>query len=145
MDGTRSRLEDAMWRRHANPLSGWTRLPTGPLLVYAVYRRDRRLLLAALGWAAINPFVFPPPRDQDAWMTRAVLAERWWVRERGEGTVGTDYPNVCNTVGALGFLLALACAWTRRPVGAALGTIVGAGSKLWWIGALVRRYDAQST
>ena len=46
-------VENVLWARHANPMSGWTRAPTGAVLVYAVYRRDWRLLLAGVLWAAI--------------------------------------------------------------------------------------------
>lgn len=135
-------LEDVFWARHANPKSGWTRVPTGPVIVYAVYRRDWRLLLAALLWAAVNPVLFSPPETDDAWMTRGVLAERWWVREEGRGTLGFDYPNVANTIGAIGFLYALVAAWRRNPAGVALGTVVGTALKLWWIGVLVRRHES---
>jgi hypothetical protein len=81
-------LEAWFWRRHANPRSGWLRVPVGAVIVYAVYRRDARLLAGALVWTVCNPFVFPPPETDEAWMTRAVLAERWWVWEEGNGTVG---------------------------------------------------------
>jgi len=135
-------IEAMLWERHANPKSGWSRVPTGAVLVYAVYRRDWRLLLAGLLWTAINPVLFAPPETHDAWMTRAVLAERWWVREEGNGTVGRSYPNVCNTAGGLAFGYALLAAWRRRPAGAAVGTALGSALKLWWIGVLVRRYDA---
>jgi len=138
-----SRLEELLWARHANPWSGWTRVPTGAVLVYAVYRRDWRLLLAALGWAAVNPFLFSPPRTETAWMTRGVLAERWWVREEANGTLGLAYPNVCNTASALAFCYAFVAAWRRRPAGAAVATLLASGLKLWWVGVLVRRYDAR--
>jgi hypothetical protein len=136
-------LEDRLWARHSNPASGWSRLPTGPLLIYAVYRRDIRLLVATLVWAAVNPVLFSPPETEEAWMTRGVLAERWWVREEGNGTVGLTYPNVCNTVGGLAFAAALVAAWRRRPAGTAVATALSSGLKLWWIGVLVRRYDAR--
>lgn len=136
-----SRLESTLWERHANPKSGWSRVPTGAVVVYAVYRRDWRLLLAALVWAVINPFLFSPPKTEEAWMTRAVLAERWWVREQANGTVGLSYPNVCNVAGGLAFAYALVAAWRRRPAGAALGAVLGSALKLWWVGVLVRRYD----
>jgi hypothetical protein len=141
-DPTERGVEAVLWERHANPKSGWTRVPTGAVIVYAVYRRDPWLLVAALCWAAINPFLFSPPETDDAWMTRGVLAERWWVRKRGNGTVGLSYPNVCNTGSALAFGYALLAAWRRRPAGAAIGAVLGSGLKLWWIGVLVRRYDA---
>lgn len=135
------RFEDRLWARHSNPRSGWSRVPTGPVIVYALYGRRWRLLLAALLWTAVNPVLFPPPETEDAWMTRAVLAERWWIREEENRTVGPNYPNICNTVGALAFVSALVAAWRRRPVGATLGTVLGVGLKLWWLRVLVRRYD----
>lgn len=142
MRTTTSRIEELLWTRHSNPKSGWSRVPTGAVIVYAVYHRDWRLLFAAILWAAINPFLFSPPETDEAWMTRGVLAERWWVREEGNGTLGLSYPNVCNTGSAIAFLYALIAAWRRRPVGAALGTVLASGLKLWWVGVLVRRYDA---
>ncbi len=139
-----SRLEERLWARHSNPKSGWSRVPTGPALVYAVYSRNWRLLAAVLGWTVLNPVAFPPPDTEDAWMTRVVLAERWWVREEGNSTVGLSYPNVCNAAGGLAFAYALAAAWRRRPAGTAVATVLATGLKLWWVGALVRRYDARA-
>jgi hypothetical protein len=138
-----ARFEEWFWERHANPKSGWTRLPTGPVLVYAVYRRDPRLLVAGLLWTVLNPLLFSPPEDEEAWMTRAVLAERWWVREADRGTVGLSYPNVCNAGSALASVYALYAAWRRRPAGTALWTVLLVGLKLWWLRVLVRRYDAE--
>lgn len=138
-----SRLEEWFWARHANPRSGWSRVPTGPIIVYAVYRRDWNLLLAALVWAALNPFLFRPPETEDAWMTRAVLSERWWIHE-GNGTVGLTYPNVCNAGSAVAFVSALAAAWRRRPVATTIGTVLGTSLKLWWLRVLVRRYDERA-
>ncbi|WP_435158592.1 DUF6653 family protein [Haladaptatus sp. DFWS20] len=142
MKDTLDRTEEVLWSRHANPKSGWTRVPTGAVLVYAVYQRDWRLLLAGLLWAAINPFLFSPPETDDAWMTRGVLAERWWVREEGRGTMGVTYPNICNSVSAMAFLYAFVAAWKRRPTSAAVATVVASGLKLWWIRVLVRRFDS---
>jgi hypothetical protein len=140
-----SGFEDRLWARHSNPRSGWSRVPTGAVIVYAIYHRRWRLLLAALAWTALNPVLFSPPETEDAWMTRAVLAERWWIREEGNRTVGPTYPNVCNAAGALAFLYALVAAWRRRPVGAGVGTFLSVGLKLWWLRVLVRRYDARET
>ena len=81
------RLRDAFWARHANPWSGATRVAASPALIYAVYRRDVRLLAAVVLFVTFNPVVFPPPKRTDRWFTRAVLAEREWI-ESGRGTVG---------------------------------------------------------
>ncbi|AJF24708.1 DUF6653 family protein [Haloarcula sp. KBTZ06] len=134
-------VRDWFWSRHSNPKSGWSRVPTGAVIVYAVYQRRWRLLTAALLWTAINPILFAPPDTEDAWMTRAVLAERWWLREQDNGTMGLDYPNVCNTGGALASTIALYAAWRRRPVSAAAATLAMSGLKLWWLREIVQQYD----
>lgn len=133
-------IEDRFWARHSNPKSGWSRVPIGAVIVYGLYRRDWRLLAGAVCWVVVNPLLFPPPETDDAWMTRAVLAERWWL-ETANSTVGLTYPNVCNTAGAVGFLGALVAAWRRRPAAATVGTVASVGLKLWWLRVLVRRYD----
>jgi len=138
------RFEDRFWARHSNPKSGWTRVPSGAAVVYAIYRRDWRLLGAALAWTVINPFLFSPPDTEAAWMTRAVLAERWWIEEAANRTVGLDYPNVCNAAGALGFVYALYAAWRQSPKGATLGVIAGSGLKRWWLRVLVKHYDRRT-
>lgn len=38
----------------------------------------------------------------------------------------------------------LIAAWRRRPAGTALATVLATGLTLWWVGALVRRYDARA-
>ncbi len=141
--GIPEQFEDRFWSRHSNPKSGWTRVPSGAVLVYAIYRRKWRLLGAVLVWTAINPFLFPPAETEDAWMTRAVLAERWWIREETNRTVGLGYPNICNTVGALAFVYALFAAWRQSPTGATLGTVASVTLKLWWLRVLVKYYDRQ--
>jgi len=135
------RLEAVFWSRHSNPKSGWTRVPTGPVIALAVYRRDWRLLALALLWVVVNPFAFPPPEDEDAWMTRAVLAERWWTREEDNRTLGLARPNHRNLGGVLAAFYALYAAWRQRPVGTTLGTVLAVVLKFWWLDALVRRYD----
>lgn len=111
-----------------------------PALLYAVYRRDWRLLVAVVAFTAANPLLFPPPADQDAWMTRVVLAERWWT-EAGNGTIGLSYPNLCNTLNLPVFAYAFLAAWRRRPARAALAGTLSVALKLWFVAVLVQRYD----
>ncbi len=134
----RARLEDAFWTRHSNPWSGGTRFAVTPVLTYALYRRNWRLLGLALAFAVVNPVLFPPPERTDNWFSRAVLAEREWIAA-GNGTVGTDYPNVLNLLNALSGLYALYAAIRRRPVGAAVGTALLMAFKTLWVEAIIRR------
>lgn len=133
--------QEQFWTRHSNPRSGWSRVPTGPVLVYALYRRKWRLFVAGLVWAAINPLVFSPPENDEAWMTRAVLAERWWIHDERNRTVGVSYPNVCNLGSVVASVYTVYAAWRQRPAGTALGTALTVGLKFWWLRVLVRHYD----
>ena len=136
--GLRARLEDAFWTRHANPWSGGTRYAVSPVLTYALYHRNWRLLGLSLAFAAVNPVLFPPPKDTDGWLSHAVLAERAWL-EAGNGTLGTDYPNVLNLLNVQVTLYTLYAAVRRRPVGAAVGTALQMALKTLWVESVIRR------
>lgn len=131
---------DAFWRRHANPKSGWSRTLVLPALLYALYRRNWRLLAVVVAFAALNPLLFSPPEDDDAWMTRVVLAERWWTGERRE-IFDLSYPNVLNVPVTA---YAVVAAYRRQPRRAAVAGAASMALKFWFVGALVRRYDART-
>ncbi|AKU07386.1 MULTISPECIES: DUF6653 family protein [Haloferax] len=135
--GLRGRFEATFWERHANPWSAGTRILVYPVLMYAVYRRDRRLFLAAVAFTAINPVLFPRPARTDNYLSRIVLAEREWL-DAERGTMGLDYPNVLNVLNVPVTLYAFVSAIRRRPVGTLLGTLGVMVLKLWWVDAVVR-------
>ncbi|RAW44417.1 hypothetical protein DQW50_14245 [Halorubrum sp. 48-1-W] len=138
-------IRDAVWRRHANPKSGWSRVLVTPVLLYAVYRRDGRLAVLAVAFTIVNPVLFSPPADDDAWMTRVVLAERWWVEERGEAVLSRSYPAVLNLLNLPVFASALLAAYLKRPVWAVLAGLASIGLKLRFVDELVQRYDAEGS
>jgi len=134
----RRRLADAFWERHASPWSAGTRILASPVLVYALYRRNRRLLAATLAFLAVNPVLFPRPDRTDNWLSRGVLAEREWIGA-GYRTVGPAYPDVLNLLSAPAWLLAFYAAIRRRPVATTLFTATAMALKLYWIDVIVRR------
>lgn len=131
-------LRDAFWARHASPWSAGTRILASPVLLYAIYRRKRRLLLATVAFLAVNPVLFPRPERTDNWLSRGVLAEREWIRA-GNGTIDRSYPNVLNLLSAPTWLLALVAAWKRRPAAAVVATATAMVLKLSWIDAIIDR------
>lgn len=135
-------LADAFWRRHSNPKSGWSRTLTLPALLYGVYRRDWRLVGAVVAFAALNPLLFSPPADDDAWMTRVVLAERWWTEER-RGVFDLSYPNVLNVLNVPATVYAVAAAYRGHPRRAVVAGAASMALKFWFVASLVRRYDAR--
>lgn len=77
-----SKLTDAMWRKHANPWSGWTRLFSVPLAYIPLWNHSWLQGLLVVAWFVLNPFLFPEPKDKEKWTTRAIQNERTWVKER---------------------------------------------------------------
>jgi hypothetical protein len=75
-------------------------------------------------------------------MTRVVLAERWWLRANEQPVFTRSYPGVLNWLSALATGYALLSAVRRRPRATALAGAWSMGLKFWYVGALVRRYDA---
>jgi hypothetical protein len=135
-------LPDAVWDRHANPLSGWSRLLATPVLFAAIYWRRPRLLLATVAFLVLNPVLFSPP-DEDAaddFMYRVVRAEEAWD-DTGNSVLALTYPQVLNVLNLGAAAYALVAAVRRRPLGTALGCAATMGLKLWYVGELVRRYD----
>jgi len=81
-------MSDAIWARHANPWSVWTRNSCLPLLALACWSRvwlgwgAWGAVALALAWTWLNPRVFPPPRSTDNWASRGVLGERVWLNRK---------------------------------------------------------------
>lgn len=130
-------FQDAVWRRHANPRSGWSRVVVLPVLLYGVYARRPRIVAAAIGFTVVNPVLFSPPENADAWMTRVVLGERMYYRHK-EGTQPVDLLNYAN--GPV-FAYALYSAYRRRPVRTACFTALSMLTKFLFVGYVARYYE----
>lgn len=81
-------MSDAVWRRHTNPLSGWSRISILPLLTLAIWSRVWLgwwclvPLMLVIIWTWWNPRAFPEPRSTDHWMSKGVLGERVWLNRK---------------------------------------------------------------
>ena len=138
-------MDAAAWARHANPWSGWTRVPALPLLALAIWSRAWLgwwalvPVAALLAWLWVNPRLFHPPRDETAWMTRGVLGERLWLA-RDETPVPAHHrraPNILSAIGAAGVLLAIGGLATRAGWAVIAGVAVAMLAKLWFIDRMV--------
>ncbi|KAA0083299.1 hypothetical protein CIW52_12780 [Mycolicibacterium sp. P9-64] len=79
---TVARLRQAMFARHSNPWSAWTRWASTPLVLVPVWTRSRRDAALVAAWLAVNPVLFPKPANDSAWATRAMLGEEQWILDR---------------------------------------------------------------
>lgn len=138
-------FKQTIWERHSNPKSGWSRVLVLPVLLYAVYHRNWGLAIAAVVFTVINPMLFSPPEGDDAWMTRVVLAEKWWTEDQQQNVFGRSYSNILNPLNIPITGYAFVSAYRRKPIHATLGGLASMVLKFWYVGALVRRYDAEQS
>ena len=101
------KMDDAAWKRHANPWSGWTRTVILPLLAVALWSRIWigwwcLLLIALLAvWTFVNPRAFPAPQSTDHWMSKATFGERVWLN-RKRVPIPDDHAQAAHILSALG-------------------------------------------
>nr|WP_233214679.1 DUF6653 family protein [Mycobacterium sp. 4858] len=114
-----ARVRRAIFARHCNPLSAWTRWASTPLILIPPWtRRWRHAAWIAL-WLAVNPFVFGRPAHERAWSTRAMLGEELWISRRPR-----DAALVIGALTSVAALCAVAAAGRRRALSAAVAIAV---------------------
>jgi hypothetical protein len=79
-----TRIRRWVFSRHAHPVSAWSRWTSTPLILVPIWTRRWSTFAPIGAWMITNPIVTPPPADDSAWATRAVLGEELWL---------TDHPN----------------------------------------------------
>jgi hypothetical protein len=132
-------IRRAIFARHCNPWSAWTRWASAPLpLVPAWTRRWSHAVLIAL-WLAVNPFVFGKPAHERAWSTRAMLGEELWISRRPR-----DAALVVSAVTSVAALSAVIAARRHRLVPAVIATAVQMVLTLVYWQQMVRYFDRQS-
>ncbi len=81
-------MSGAVWARHANPWSVYSRILGGSAVFLALYSAHWigwwavAPVLASGLWAWLNPRLFPPPKRADGWAARGVLGERAFLNRR---------------------------------------------------------------
>lgn len=134
--GRRERLADWVWERHANPWSGWSRVVTLPILMYGIYARKPRVVAAVLVFTVVNPVLFAPPDDDEAWMTQVVLGERLYYRHRD----GRRPIDLLNYVNGPVTAYAVVAAYRRQALRTALFTALSMATKVLFVGYVARYY-----
>ena len=142
-------MSDAVWARHANPWSVWTRVAILPLGVLAISSRvwlgwwALVPVLALVAWTFANPRAFPPPRTTGSWASKGVLGERVWLNREAVPIPAhhARAANVLTAVSALGLPplvwgLVMLEVWPTL-FGMAL-TMLG---KLWFVDRMVWLYE----
>lgn len=130
------RVKRAVFARHCNPWSAWTRWASTPLTLVPVWRRSWRDAALIGAWMAINPFVFGKPAHERAWSTRAMLGEERWISERP-----MDAAMAVNAAATAAGLVAMIAARRRRAMPAAAATATQMGLLLAYWELMARYHD----
>lgn len=131
-------LLDAMWRRHANSWSVWTRLLSTPLAFVPFWNRSWKQGAAVAAWFAVNPFFFPEPEDTEAWGPRAIRGERRWANERP-----LDAALAVQSAGAAAFVGGFMAAYRRRPWLTAACVAGVIATNAWFLDQMANTYGAE--
>ncbi|ORV96686.1 DUF6653 family protein [Mycobacterium kyorinense] len=135
-----ARVRRAIFARHCNPWSAWTRWASTPLVLVPVWtRRWSHAAVIAL-WLAINPVAFGKPADHDNWATRAMLGEEAWITNRPK-----DSAAAVSAVTSVAAVLALAAARRRQLALAAVATAVQMAMTLVYWQQMTRYLDRAGT
>jgi hypothetical protein len=131
-----SHIKRWVFSRHSHPWSAWTRWASTPLVLLPVWNRSARQGVIVAAWFALNPVLFPPPRDDSAFATRAILGEERWLEERPVS--GALAINCLATAAAL---IAIDSARRHRRWPMTIATIGTMSALLWYWREMVRFYD----
>ena len=142
-------MDDATWRRHANPWSVYMRISCLPLIVLAVWSRVWLgwwclipLALTIL-WAWLNPRLFKEPKSLDSWASKGVMGERLFL-DRKSNMIAKHHVDMANVLTALsvmgvmilGYGLIVLSLWASL-----CGLFVTILPKLWFVDRMVWIYE----
>ncbi|MBL4758272.1 MAG: hypothetical protein JKY32_11780 [Rhizobiales bacterium] len=142
-------MSDQTWKRHANPLSVWTRVPVLPLLALAIWSRAwiGVWCLLPIGmlvvWTVFNPRAFPIPVSTDNWASKATFGERVWLnRKTVPIPAHHDRFSLLLNIGTTLGIIPLAYGLFEYNLWATLlGLVVVVGGKLWFLDRMVWLYQ----
>ncbi len=134
-----ARTRRAVFARHANPWSAWSRWATTPLVYVPVWNRSWGQAALVGAWFALNPVMFPQPPDERAWSTRAMLGEEQWISDRPRDTA-----LAVNAAGSAAGLVAFLSARGRLRWATTAATATQMGITLVYWQRMVRYYEAHA-
>lgn len=129
-------MKRAVFARHCNPWSAWTRWASTPLILVPVWHRSWRDAAVLAAWMAVNPVGFGKPAHRQAWATRAMLGEERWIDDRP-----MDAGMAVNAGATAAGVAAMVAARKRRAAPAAVATATQMALLLWYCELMARYHD----
>ncbi|MCK9360827.1 hypothetical protein M0Q28_01190 [Patescibacteria group bacterium] len=111
-----------------------------PLLAVGLYSHNLWLLAALIVWIIINPMLFPAPKRIDNWMSKGVLGEKLYYKDKKY--FKKDLPTLLNALNIPTALAFLWFAWNQDLVALTLSGLLVMTIKFWFIDRMVQVYEA---
>ena len=131
-------FSEKIWKRHTNPLSGWTRVMAFFLIPILVWFQNWYLLIGLLIFFAINPILFPEPKSKNNWMSKSILGEELWTKK---GVLQKDFPTILNLFNGLFFFVLIYAAYKNFLEITVFSTMLSSVFKLWYLDRMVFYYE----
>ena len=131
-------FSEKIWKRHTNPLSGWTRVTAFLLIPIPFWFQNWYLLIGLLVFFAINPLLFTEPKSKNNWMSKSILGEELWTKK---GVLQKDFPTVLNLFNGLFFFILIYGAYNNLLEITVLSTLLSSVFKLWYLDRMVFYYE----
>jgi hypothetical protein len=142
------RMNDEMWKRHANPWSVWTRFAAIPAFILAVWSRiwlgwwSLIPISVVIGWLYLNVFIFSPIAIPRSWASKGIYGEKLWLSKRTK--IPKHYADVQRWLIILGIVGMLMVVWGLFQLHAwisLLGAVVLIFAQLWRIDRFSTLYE----
>ncbi|MGF1561448.1 MAG: DUF6653 family protein [Geminicoccaceae bacterium] len=142
-------MNEAVWARHANPYSVWTRIPILPLLVLSLWSRVwigpwcALPVAVLLLWTWFNPRVFTAPERIQGWASKGVYGERIWLNRDTVPIAGhhAAMANLLTGISAIGAVLVIYGLIVLDAWATVFGTALAMLGKLWFVDRMVWLYE----
>jgi len=142
-------MDDVAWRRHANPLSVYTRFTCLPLIVLAIWSRvwlgwwALVPIAVALFWTWVNPRLFNEPKSLDSWASRGVMGERLFLNRENRAIAGhhITMAYVLTWASAAGVSILVYGLFVLSFWATLCGLFVTIVPKLWFVDCMVWIYE----
>ncbi len=131
-------LSEKTWKKHANPLSAWSRAISFVLLPIIIWYHSWYLLIAYIIWLIINPRLFPPPKNLNDWISRAVIGEQIYT---STGKLKADLSTALNLANLITVIALIYSAYQRLLWPTVLLTIISYFLKFWFLHKMVKLAD----
>ncbi len=133
-------LSKRIWRKHANPWSGWTRVLGLYMIPIALWYHNWYFLGVLIVFFVVNPILFPETKSKNSWMSKSILGEEMWLKK---GIFQKDFSTVLNIFNGFFFFIMIYSAYVNLLEITISSTILSSVFKLWYLDRMVFYYQKE--